>query len=114
MYNLTRVFGTAFREFLLILYSVIICESRNKCCQSRERSPLLSGTKGSESYVEMARKQDGVSNECISNHTAITRLGTGFARFYRGGGTGPAGPILAGPLSRQNNNIIHEFIRDER
>ena len=33
------------------------------------------------SYVEMARKQDGGSDECISNQTAITRLGTRFTRF---------------------------------
>ena len=32
-------------------------------------------------YVGMARKQDGGSNGCISNYTAITQLGTGFTRF---------------------------------
>ena len=32
-------------------------------------------------YVGMTRKQDGGSNGCISNYTAITRLGAGVARF---------------------------------
>ena len=32
-------------------------------------------------YVGMARKQDGGSNECISNYTTITRLEVDFTRF---------------------------------
>ena len=66
----------------IICYVSVCIVCMNACLQQYHNNYITHNYQGVTvvtPYVGMARKQDGGSNGCISNYTAINRLGAGFA-----------------------------------
>ena len=68
---------------LSVIMTMAVCAGVHPVleCTLSVSTPQYQGRTVVSPYVGMARKQDGSSNGCINNYTAITRLVMDFTRF---------------------------------